>query len=244
MHVYLVVFLYCGGVLAVRIHPVIAVTLLAFLAFTSFLLGVRRDVEATPITLDFESLRQDNARINQQGTVVSEDGFTVTALSGELNTAGTLDPSFPGSTALFQGISASEIALTPTVGGPFDSVPFNLLSIDLVELPNFIRLPNGEVVPLDLGQFDITFFGTTRNGTTVTNTFTITNFFTTETFSFRGFTNLVSVNWFQGGGGEGNQTHQFDNIVIRPIPEPSTMLLLGSGLAGLGWYRRRRKKVA
>lgn len=32
-------------------------------------------------------------------------------------------------------------------------------------------------------------------------------------------------------------------IETAPIPEPSTMLLLGSGLAGLGFFRRRRKQV-
>ena len=43
-------------------------------------------------------------------------------------------------------------------------------------------------------------------------------------------------NWQYGDCGENNGGS------TTQVPEPSTMLLLGSGLAGLAWYGIRRKK--
>ena len=47
------------------------------------------------------------------------------------------------------------------------------------------------------------------------------------------------------GGSLGNTTVLGMNVfAVNVVPEPSTMLLLGSGLAGLGFFRWRRKRGA
>lgn len=44
--------------------------------------------------------------------------------------------------------------------------------------------------------------------------------------------------------GEDFTRAQFQALASRPIPVPSTLLLLASGLAGLAYFRRRRKREA
>ena len=53
------------------------------------------------------------------------------------------------------------------------------------------------------------------------------------------FKNLAEVTWVQSF-----PFHQFDNInaVASSIPEPSTLALFTTGLAGLGFMMRRRRR--
>jgi hypothetical protein len=123
----------------------------------------------------------------------------------DLNYAGTLSPSFAGSTMLFHHISGGEILLRRDDGGLFD-----LVSIAIAELPAF----DGGF-PINFGPFDVTFIGTRENGRTVSFTATAQPFPNVTTFKFRGFSRLSSVSWHQGaGGGPGLSTHQSDNIVV------------------------------
>lgn len=192
---------------------------------------------ASAVILDFEDVRQDNATVNLVGPVYSRDGFTLTALVDDPNStpnffsAGTLSTSFAGSTALYHHISGDEVVLTRT-----DGVPFNLHSVDLAELPGFDE--SGQLI---LAPFSVTFRGTRSDSSMVLSTVTHSDAFAFETFPFDGFTNLTRVNWFQGTGNPGDFAHQFDNLNVSPVPEPSSLLLLGCGLAGLLLCHRPRQ---
>jgi len=163
--------------------------------------------------LDFESLRVVDSNTNHTvGDSYSEDGMTLTAFhtnpgKPHLDYAGTLSTSFAGSTMLFNGTSMGEIRLTRSDGELFD-----FLSMSLAELPSF----DATGLPINFGPFDVTFIGTKKNGRSVSFTATVQPFPETNTFKFRGFSQLTSVVWHQGaGGGPGLSTHQFDNIVVR-----------------------------
>ena len=114
-------------------------------------------------------------------------------------------------------------------------------SIEMLE-GNFFQWPNStnggsfSDVLMDYTSFSLSILPTVTGSDVLSN--------------FNGNTGTWGRNWtllhYGATGMNGSSsTWGVDNFETSPapVPEPSTILLLGSGLLGLGWYGRKRKKA-
>ena len=174
---------------------------------------------ASAVMLDFESLEHDDLLQVNHGNSYTEKGFNISGVN--LFSNGTQRQDYHGSTALFFGLQGVDGTLTASGGHAF-----NLVSINLVEVNSWS--------PTD----KVTFTGYLQGVEVASQDFTLDNVFAMgsgfQTFSFNGFENVTSVVWQNS-----NPFHQFDNIVVTPVP--AAAWLFASGLLGLlGMTRRRR----
>ncbi|MFC1822517.1 PEP-CTERM sorting domain-containing protein [Thermodesulfobacteriota bacterium] len=68
------------------------------------------------------------------------------------------------------------------------------------------------------------------------------NFTISGTKTFNQIMADVTEIWIRGEYGVGVDKAGLDNVKVAPIPEPTTMLLLGSGIIGLAGIRRKFRK--
>ena len=174
-------------------------------------------------TLTFSIFEQAGTNLVHIADPYFESGYRISN-GGELYYAQQSNSLYAGSAGLHERIGNGLLTLSRTDGNPF-----TLTSINLSVLSPVGTSPA------------VVFTGVLAGGGTVTQTFTPT-VFGFQTFVFSSvFTNLLSVSWHQGCCE--TSAHQFDNIVVSSsVPEPTTMILLGTGLVGVAARARKRQK--
>ena len=120
-----------------------------------------------------------------------------------------------------------------TVGGMNPTLQFDVLSLDIAALD--LELNSGETV----NAFLTPFFGSTigsnpGTGLAITNT----GFIDFDPNHWSGVTHFIAAyDTPRPGSGVGVT---MKNLQVNAVPEPSTIGLFGTGLAGLWWLRRRK----
>jgi len=202
-------------------------------------------VSASATTINFASLQGNSADGSLPGALMAgnsftQQGFAIASVGGPFDVWQFGNAKFPGTspaaTSLFEFYAGSETLITYN-----GSQPFTLDSVDFAPL-----LSGGS------GPFSIIVAGDFGDGSSITQTVWVnTSPNKLQTFKFTGFINVLAVNFLQGttaGYFTGQETaYQFNNIVVTSttsaIPEPRTLLMLGSGVLGLAGVARRKLKL-
>jgi hypothetical protein len=182
---------------------------------------------ASAVTIDFDSLEQPGDLPIFVPSPYLEDGFSIaTPDPFGLQSYQQSHVAYAGSAGLAHNFSYGVLTLTRIDGGAF--------SLDSIEL-SILRTFSNIAQPV--------FTGLLSGGGSTQQSFVVSQF-GYQSFAFNSsFSNVTSVSWAQGDNTY--NSHSFDNIVTsapNPIPEPTTILLVGSGLIGLVGFRRKFRR--
>jgi len=212
----------------IKMKAVLCSTLV--IAISLVLSGLAPSAHAISRTITFDAAQCPDAVCPQSYT---ENGITVTAETGSTLSFG--DFGTPASQALINTFPnpAGSNLFGPIYTFTFAGGAFDVLFVDIVDTGAAQFVPTPDTIPnsstLAGGFPSLGTVGDPMGGG----------------LNGSGWLNITSFTYRMGPDNFGSSA--IDNLVIDDlgfIPEPGTLLLLGSGLAGLGFFRRRKKREA